>query len=198
MPCLNATEKAPTVIAPALIDALRAVVGKDGLVSKAEDLLVYECDAYTLEKNLPGVVVLPGSRDEVIAVVRLCAEHKVPIIPRGAGTSLSGAVLAVSGGVMIALTRLNRLGGRLSQPPRLGRSRLRERVDHQCGQVQRPSPGPRQSACTIGGNVATIRRTSHAQRWVTTNHVLGFEMVLPDGEAVWLGTKPDGGEDVDG
>ena len=162
MPHANVAHSSPTVIAPALIDALRAVVGHDGLVSKAEDLLVYECDAYTLEKNLPGVVVLPGSRDEVIAVVRLCAEHKVPIIPRGAGTSLSGAVLAVSGGVMIALTRLNRLGGRLSQPPRLGRSRLRERVDH-CGQVQRPSPGPRQSACTIGGNVATIRRTSHAQ-----------------------------------
>src|SRR5438874_8083027 len=95
--------------APQLVDQLRAIVGEDGVVSKPEELLVYECDAYTLEKNLPNAVVLPRTTDEVIAIVKLCAGQKIPIIPRGAGTGLSGAVLAVSGGVMIGLSRMNRI-----------------------------------------------------------------------------------------
>src|SRR5436190_1809824 len=91
------------------VDALREIVGTRNVIASPEDLLVYECDAYTLEKNLPSVVVLPNSTDEIVKVIRLCAEKKIPIIPRGAGTSLSGAVLAVEGGVMIALTRMNRI-----------------------------------------------------------------------------------------
>src|SRR5258708_22980571 len=69
--------------------------------------MVYECDGYTLERGLPNVVVLPRTTGEVASVVKLCATQNLPIIPRGAGTSLSGAVLAVTGGVMIALTRMN-------------------------------------------------------------------------------------------
>src|SRR5437899_11163489 len=91
-----------------LVDQLRAIVGEDGVVWKPEELLVYECDAYTLEKNLPTVVVLPRTTEEVVAIVKLCARHNLPFIPRGAGTSLSGAVLAVTGGVMITLSRMNR------------------------------------------------------------------------------------------
>ena len=75
------------------IDALRAIVGVDGVIANQDELLVYECDAYTLERNLPQVVVLPRSAEETAAVVRLCAKQKLPIIPRGAGTSLSGTVL---------------------------------------------------------------------------------------------------------
>ena len=82
---------------------------RENLISQAEDLLVYECDAYTIEKNLPNIVVLPKSTEEVVAVVRACAIQNIPIIPRGAGTSLSGGVLAIEGGVMIALTRMNRV-----------------------------------------------------------------------------------------
>src|ERR1051326_2070480 len=92
-----------------LVDALRAIVGEEGVVSTAEELLVYECDAYTLEKNLPTAVALPRTTEEVAAIVRLCAEREIPVIPRGAGTSLSGAVLAVGGGVMIGLSRMNRI-----------------------------------------------------------------------------------------
>src|SRR3954469_1615765 len=92
-----------------LIADLRRLVGNDGVISSPDELLVYECDAFTMEKNLPNVVVLPRSTDEVVAVVKLCARERVPIIPRGAGTSLSGGVLPVDGGVMIALTRLNRV-----------------------------------------------------------------------------------------
>ena len=75
------------------------IVGKDAVLADERELVVYECDAYTLQRNPPTAVVLPRSTQEVAAVVRLCAEMDVPIIPRGAGTSLSGAVLAVDGGV---------------------------------------------------------------------------------------------------
>src|SRR5216117_797725 len=92
-----------------LIEALRAIVGDDGVVSKPQELLVYECDAYTLEKSLPNVVVLPRTTEEVSQVARLAAQEALPIIPRGAGTSLSGSVLAVTGGVMIALGRMNKI-----------------------------------------------------------------------------------------
>ena len=88
---------------------LSAIVGADAVIANEDELLVYECDAYTLEKNLPTAVVLPKTTEEVAAIVELCNRIELPIIPRGAGTSLSGSVLAVDGGVMIALTRMNRV-----------------------------------------------------------------------------------------
>jgi len=188
---------------PTLADELRAVVGEDGVVSKPEELLVYECDAYTLEKNLPNFVVLPRTTEEVGAIVKLCAKRDVPFIPRGAGTSLSGGVLAVTGGVMITLSRMNRI---LSVDHR----NRRALVEAGCvnawitnavksrGLLYAPDPSS-QPACTIGGNVATNSGGPHTLKYgVTTDHVLGFEMVLPDGEVVWLGTKPDGGEEFAG
>src|SRR5437773_168526 len=189
--------------APQLVDQLRAIIGEDGVVCKPEELLVYECDAYTLEKNLPNFVVLPRSTEEVVALVRLCARHQVPIIPRGAGTGLSGGVLAVTGGVMIALSRMNRI---LSVDYR----NRRALVEAGCvnawitnavksrGLLYAPDPSS-QPACTIGGNVATNSGGPHTLKYgVTTNHVHGFELVLPDGQVVWLGTKPDGGEEAGG
>jgi len=88
-----------TPVPPECVAALRTIVGNDGVLAGEQELLVYECDGYTLEKHLPGVVVLPHTTEEVVAVVKLCAQHNLPIIPRGAGTSLSGSVLAVTGGV---------------------------------------------------------------------------------------------------
>src|SRR3954466_2599941 len=186
-----------------LLEDLRKIVGARNVIASPEDLLVYECDAYTLEKNLPNVVVLPGSTEEVVKVVQLCAQEKLPMIPRGAGTSLSGAVLAVEGGVMIALTRMNRI---LNVDYR----NRRALVEAGCvnawitntvktrGLLYAPDPSS-QPACTIGGNVATNSGGPHTLKYgVTTNHVLGFELVLPSGEVVCLGTTPDGGEDVDG
>lgn len=186
-----------------LVDELSLIVGRENLISRAEDLLVYECDAYTLEKNLPNLVALPKNTEEVAAVVRTCARHKIPIIPRGAGTSLSGAVLAVEGGVMIALTRMNRI---LS----VDTENRRALVEAGCvnvwitnavkshGLLYAPDPSS-QSACTIGGNVAMNSGGPHTLRYgVTTNHVLGYEIVFPDGEIAWLGVTPDGGEDVPG
>src|SRR4051812_14159460 len=92
-----------------LIGGLRAILDPANCISREEDLFVFECDAYTLEKKLPNAVVLPKSTEEIVRIVRACAKAKVPIIPRGAGTSLSGAVLPIDGGVMIALTRMNRV-----------------------------------------------------------------------------------------
>jgi glycolate dehydrogenase FAD-linked subunit len=185
-----------------VLNELRAIVGDDGVIAGNDELLVYECDAYTLERHLPGVVVLPRTTEEVVSVVKVCARENLPIIPRGAGTSLSGTVLAVTGGVMIALTRMNRVLD-------IDYRNRRALVEAGCvnawvtnavksrGLFYAPDPSS-QSACTIGGNVATNSGGPHTLKYgVTTNHVFGYEMVLPDGEVVWLGTRPDGGEDVD-
>ena len=96
-------------LTPKLIQELRTIVGEENVISGEDELLVYECDAYTLEKHLPNVVVLPRSTEQVSKVAKLCANESIPIIPRGAGTSLSGSVLAVTGGVMIGLSRMNRI-----------------------------------------------------------------------------------------
>ncbi|MBT7910695.1 MAG: FAD-binding protein [Verrucomicrobia bacterium] len=182
---------------------LAEIVGDDAVLADKRELVVYECDAYTLQRNPPTAVVLPRSTQEVAAVVRLCAELDVPIIPRGAGTSLSGAVLAVDGGVMIALTRMNRV---LKIDPRNRRALVeagcvnawitRDASAH--GLFYAPDPSS-QTACTIGGNIATNSGGPHTlKNGVTTNHVLGYEMVLPDGTIEWLGVEPDGGEEVAG
>ena len=193
----------PKPVPRAFVERLRALLGPDGVIAGADELLVYECDAYTIEKQLPGVVALPQTTGEVAAVVRLCAEAQLPIIPRGAGTSLSGSVLAVTGGVMIALTRMNRI-------LEIDRANRRALVEAGCvnawvtnavkahGLLYAPDPSS-QSACTIGGNVGMNSGGPHTLKYgVTTNHVLGVELVQPDGQIVWLGTRPDGGEDVAG
>ena len=186
-----------------MLAELRGIVGAEGIISGDQELLVYECDAYTLEKKLPHMVALPKTTEEVVAVVRACAAAKVPIIPRGAGTSLSGTVLAVGGGVMIGLTRMTKILS-VDIPNR------RALVEAGCvnawvtnavkahGLFYAPDPSS-QSACTIGGNVGTNSGGPHTLKYgVTTNHVLGFEMILPDGEVVWLGATPEGGEEVAG
>ncbi|MBR90370.1 MAG: FAD-binding oxidoreductase [Verrucomicrobiales bacterium] len=186
-----------------LIEELCAIVGEDGIVSSEQELLVYECDAYTLQKNLPTAVVLPQTTEQVAAIAKLCNRLQVPVIPRGAGTSLSGSVLAIDGGVMIALTRMNRV---LEIDARNRRALVeagcvnawitRDAAPH--GLFYAPDPSS-QPACTIGGNVATNSGGPHTlKNGVTTNHVLGYEIVLPDGSIEWLGVTPTGGEDVPG
>ena len=179
------------------------ICGADAVITETDELLVYECDAYTLQRNPPSAVVLPRTCEQVARVVKLCAQHDVPIIPRGAGTSLSGTVLAVDGGVMIALTRMNQI----LEIDVLNRRALVEagcvnawitKAADPHGLFFAPDPSS-QSACTIGGNVATNAGGPHTlKNGVTTNHVLGFEIVLPDGSIEWFGTQLDGGEEVAG
>ena len=175
-----------------LLDRLRSVVGAGGMLTAPSDLMVYECDGYTVEKNRPEVVVFPTSTEQVVAVVQACNEAKVPFVPRGAGTSLAGGCLPVGGGVMIALTRMKRI---LEVSTR-DRYALVETgvvniwLSNQLrvhGQHYAPDPSS-QGACTLGGNVATNAGGPHTLKYgVTVNHVLGVEIVLPDGQVVQTG-----------
>ncbi len=171
---------------------LESIFGEHGLIRQPEELLVYECDGYVIEKNVPDVVVFPESTEQVVKVVNLCAEFQVPFVPRGAGTSLAGGCLPVGGGVMISLTRMKRIL----------EVNLRDRyavvepgvvnlhlTQHLKGTGYHYAPDPSsQGACTIGGNFATNSGGPHTLKYgVTVNHVLGAEVVLPDGSVVQLG-----------
>ncbi|MDA0833909.1 MAG: FAD-binding protein [Planctomycetota bacterium] len=183
-----------------LVERLRTIVGNDGLLFDPSELLVYECDGYVIEKKVPDVVVFPTSTEQVVAIVKLCNEMDVPFIPRGAGTSLAGGCLPIGGGVMIALTRMKRilevnLRDRYAVvEPGLVNVHL---TQHLKGTGFHYAPDPSsQGACTIGGNVATNSGGPHTLKYgVTVNHVIGAEVVLPDGTIVQLGGQV---EDVPG
>src|SRR5438309_249861 len=174
------------------VDRLREIVSSDALLTSPSDLLVYECDGYTIEKNKPDVVVFPTTTEQVVQIVKACNEAGVPFLPRGAGTSLAGGCLPVGGGVMIALTRMKRilevnLRDRYAvvEPGVVNLWLTNHLKPH--GYHFAPDPSS-QGACTIGGNVATNSGGPHTLKYgVTVNHVLGLEFVLPDGEVVHTG-----------
>src|SRR5438067_11573009 len=194
-----------TVTSSSLIDRLRPIVGRDALLTSPSDLLVYECDGYTIEKNKPDVVVFPTSTDQVVQIVNACNEERVPFLPRGAGTSLAGGCLPVGGGVMIALTRMKRI---LEVSTRDRYAVVEPGVvnrwltDHLKPQGFHYAPDPSsQGACTIGGNVATNSGGPHTLKYgVTVNHILGLELVLPDGRVAQTGgpTQDNPGYDLTG
>src|SRR3984893_18248883 len=99
----------PNTLPQPLIAALQSIVGKDGLLTSPSDLLVYECDGFTIEKNRPDVVVFPTSTEQVAGIVGVCNDLDVPFLPRGAGASLSGGTRAVGGGVGVSLARMKRI-----------------------------------------------------------------------------------------
>ena len=177
---------------PELLDRFREIVGEDGMLSAPDELLVYECDGYVVEKKVPDVVLFPTSRDQIVEIVRACNEFDVPFVPRGAGTSLAGGCLPVGGGVMIAVTRMQRIlevsirDRYAVVEPGLVNLHL---TRHLTGTGYHYAPDPSsQGACTIGGNVATNSGGPHTLKYgVTVNHVLGVEVVLPDGSVVELG-----------
>src|SRR3954454_11217281 len=181
-----------TATAVSLADRLRAVVGRDALLTAPSDLLVYECDGYTIEKNKPDVVVFPTTTEQVVEVVKVCNELNVPFLPRGAGTSLAGGCLPVGGGVMIGLSRMKRIlevdyrNRYAVVEPGVVNLWLTNHIKPQ-GYHFAPDPSS-QGACTIGGNVATNSGGPHTLKYgVTVNHVLGTELVLPDGRVVHTG-----------
>jgi glycolate oxidase len=170
-------------------DRLREIVGRDAVLTAASDLLVYECDGYTIEKNRPDFVVFPSATEQVVQVVKLCHENNIPFLPRGAGTSLAGGCLPVGGGVVIALTRMKRIlevnvrdRYAIVEPGVVNLWLTNHLKPH--GYHFAPDPSS-QGACTIGGNVATNSGGPHTLKYgVTVNHVLGLEFVLPDGQVV--------------
>ncbi len=181
-----------------LIQACKTIVGSHGIITAPDELRVYECDALTFyHRRMPDLVVLPTSTQQVAALVRLCHEAGVPVVPRGAGTGLSGGAIPVAGGVMIVLTRMTRI---LDLDP-VNRMATVEagcvnlwltKAVERYGLFYAPDPAS-QTACTIGGNVAENAGGPHCLKYgVTTNHVLGATVVLPGGEVVRLGGRvPD-------
>jgi glycolate oxidase len=156
---------------------------------------VYECDALTTEhRAMPDLVVLPAGTAQVAAVVRVCGTEGVPIVPRGAGTGLSGGAIPVHGGVLIVLTRMNRVLA-IDLPNRMATVEAGcinlaiSRAVMPRGFFFAPDPASQQ-ASTIGGNVAENAGGPHCLKYgATTNHVLGAKVVLPDGAIVELGGR---------
>jgi glycolate oxidase subunit GlcD len=177
-----------------LVAALRAVVGEEGCLARPEDLLVYECDGLTLHAAKPAAVVMPRSRDEVVRVVRACREAGVPFVPRGAGTGLSGGAIAEGGGVVIECSRMDRIVEICAEDrlavvePGVVNVELSKAAEP-FGLFYAPDPSS-QLVCTVGGNIAENSGGPHTLKYgATTNHVLGLELVLPDGRVVELGSK---------
>jgi len=172
----------------------QAIVGPDGVLTDPSELLVYESDGLTIFRATADFIVFPREAAEVAAVVRLANREGLPFVARGAGTGLSGGCLPSEGGVVIAMTRMTRIlevdyeSQVAVVEPGLVNLHLTQAVQHQ-GYLYAPDPSS-QLACTIGGNVAENSGGPHTLKYgVTTNHVLGLEVVLPDGEIVWLGGK---------
>jgi glycolate oxidase len=183
---------ATATTASPLIDRLHDIVGPANLLTAKCDLMVYECDGFTIEKNRPEVVVFPTSTEQIVRIVKLCNELGLPFLARGAGTSLAGGCLPVGGGVMIALARMKRIlevnyrDRYAVAEPGVVNLWLTNHVKPQ-GYHFAPDPSS-QGACTIGGNVATNSGGPHTLKYgVTVNHVIGVELVLPDGEVVVTG-----------
>ena len=179
---------------PELVERFAAVAQT---IREPEQLRTYECDGLTGRRVVPALVVLPGTAAEVQAVVRLCNEHGIPFVARGAGTGLSGGALPVAEGIVISLARLTRvlsvdvdLGCVVVEPGVANLDVTRAVAGD--GFYYAPDPSSQQ-VCTIGGNVAENSGGAHCLKYgFTVNHVLAAEVVLPDGELVELSVWDDG------
>jgi glycolate oxidase len=177
------------------LQRLQALLPPEKLLLRPEQLAAYESDGLTAFRQRPLAVAIPETSDEVIAIVRLCHELKLPFVARGSGTSLSGGSLPVAGGVVITLNRLNRIlhldpAQRIAvvQPGVINTAVTAAAAPH--GLHYAPDPSS-QSICTIGGNVAFNSGGAHCLKYgMTSNHVLGIKAVLATGEVVaWGGAS---------
>jgi glycolate oxidase len=181
-------------ISPAFVAELRGALGDAHVVTEPEQLRVYECDGLTGHRAVPEVVVLPGSVEEVQAVVRACHREGVPFVARGAGTGLSGGATPTAGGVVVSLARMDRIleidleGQRVVVEPGVANLDVTRAVAAE-GFFYAPDPSSQQ-VCTIGGNVAENSGGAHClKHGFTAHHVTGLTLVLPDGEVAELGGK---------
>jgi len=179
-----------------LIGELRAIVGGRYVLVEKEDVIVYEQDG-SIFQTMPEIVALPGNVEQVSAVVKAAKRAGVPIVPRGSGTGLAGGAVPAEGGIVLSLARLDRilkidLENRVALvEPGVINIDVTRAVSKD-GFFYAPDPSS-QSACSVGGNVANNSGGPHTLAYgVTTNHVLGVEVVLDDGQIVWLGGEvPD-------
>jgi len=181
-------------VSPETLEELRRILGPHGLISSPEEIKTYECDGLTNFRVVPSAVVLPDSAEQVQAVVRVCHRERIPFVARGSGTGLSGGALPVKGGVVIGLARMKRIlevdlpNARIVVEPGVINLEVTGRVAA-ADFFYAPDPSS-QSVCSIGGNVAENSGGAHCLKYgFTTTHVLGLEVVLPDGSLVHMGGK---------
>ncbi|WHY58368.1 FAD-linked oxidase C-terminal domain-containing protein [Peribacillus simplex] len=175
------------------INNLEAIVGDaNSILFHKEDLLAYDSDGFTLHRHLPKAVVFPKDTQEVAKLVKYCSENKLPFLARGAGTGLSGGAIPLNEEVIISLVRMKKLlsvdleNRRAVVQPGFINLKLTNSISDK-GYYYAPDPSS-QYCCTIGGNVAENAGGAHCLKYgVTTNHILGLEVVLPNGEIIEMG-----------
>ena len=179
-----------------VVGELRRLVGREAVIDSRNDLRIFERDG-SIEGALPDAVVLAANTEQVAGVVKVAAKHVIPIVPRGAGTGLSGGAVTIRGGIALQLTRMRRIleidtvaQTALVEPGVVNQELSLVAAQH--GLFYAPDPSS-QKACTIGGNAAENSGGPHCLYYgVTTNHVLGMEVVLADGSVHWVsGDAPD-------
>ncbi len=173
---------------------LRQIVPGEGVIHDEDERRVYETDGLTAYRELPLLTVLPSNTEQVSRLLRYCSEHKLKVVPRGAGTSLSGGALPLADGILLGLGKFNRIldidfaNRCVVAQPGVTNLAITHAVQGE-GFYYAPDPSS-QIACTIGGNVAENSGGVHCLKYgVTTNNVLGLEIVLIDGTVVRLGGK---------
>jgi glycolate oxidase len=183
-----------------LVAALRSLLPADSVITDPVRLRTYECDGLTYHRATPGVVVLPGTAEQVAQVVRLCNEHGVPFVARGSGTGLSGGALPREDGVLIVTSRMRAIleidldDRRAVVEPGVTNLAITEAVRDR-GYYYAPDPSSQQ-VCSIGGNVAENSGGAHCLKYgFTVNHVEACEIVTPDGDLVTL-DRMDPGYDL--
>lgn len=175
-----------------LIAELERILGPSGVVANPDALLTYDADGCVMDTHEPHVVTLPTSAEQVAAIVRLATRAGMPIVPRGAGTGLSGGATPMQGGIVISTARMDKIlqvdtaNGRVLCQPGV--------INWELSQYLKPfgyqfAPDPSsQKACTIGGNIANNSGGPHCLKYgITASHVLAVQVVLPDGSIVWTG-----------
>lgn len=175
-----------------IIKQFEAVVGKDGVVRRREELLTYECDGLASYRQRPALVVLPRTTEQVAEAVKICDRNSIPWVARGAGTGLSGGALPVEDCVLIVTALMKRIldidleNQRVVVQPGVINNWVTQAVSG-AGFYYAPDPSS-QIVCSIGGNVAENSGGVHCLKYgVTTNHVLGLKLVVPDGSIVDVG-----------
>ena len=175
-----------------ILAELREAAGPHGLISSLDEVRMYDADGLTNFRATPLAVCLPRSAEQVQAIVRVCHRHQIPFVARGSGTGLSGGALPVENGIVIGLARLNRIlevdlaNARMVVEPGVINLDISGRVSSS-GFFYAPDPSS-QSVCSIGGNVAENAGGAHCLKYgFTTTHVLGLEVVLPDGTLAHFG-----------
>lgn len=174
---------------------LADIVGDaSSILYKKVDLLSYDCDGFTIHRHLPKAVVFPKNTEEVASIVKYCNENDLPFLARGAGTGLSGGAIPLNEEVIISLVRMKSLlsvdleNRRAVVEPGFVNIKLTNSISNK-GYYYAPDPSS-QYACTIGGNVAENAGGAHCLKYgVTTNHILGLEVVLPNGEIIEIATN---------